>query len=44
MKKMTAFAFLLAFAFGTFASLAPASADKHKQNFQQQRCNGNTCR
>jgi hypothetical protein len=43
MKKFVAFALTLAFAVGTFASLSPASADTHKQRFQQ-RCNGNTCR
>jgi uncharacterized membrane protein len=44
MKKIAAFAFFFTFVVGTFASLSPASADKHKQNFQQQRCNGNSCR
>lgn len=44
MKKIASLAMLVAFALGLFAAVAPASADPHKQRFQQQRCNGNTCR
>ena len=39
MQRITLFALLFSFAMGTFAVMAPASADKHKDNFQR-RCNG----
>ena len=39
MQRITLFALLFSVIMGTFAAMAPASADKHKDNFQR-RCNG----